>query len=150
MIPTEKIIAWLRESAMGKEGQDRIRMRETADRLEQLTIENLNLKSMVEQLQEINDREDRKNLPLICYIGDTIYVLIDTLFHKKEMRVAKVTGFRRGKNKRYVTYRYEHGIHYFESSVPVDDLGVVWFLSQEESEAALAKVNNDVTIKEEE
>ena len=66
MIPTEKIIAWLRESAMGKEGLDRIRMREIADRLEQLTIENLNLKSMVEhlensyqQLHEINARLNR-------------------------------------------------------------------------------------------
>lgn len=64
MIPTEQIINWLRESAMGKEGLDRIRMREAADRLEQLKIENLNLKSMVEQLQESNDRTFKSNLTM--------------------------------------------------------------------------------------
>lgn len=88
------------------------------------------------------DRQGRIEPPLICYIGDTIYVLIDTFSSKKEMRVAKVTGFRRGENKRYVTYRYKGIHHYFESSVPVDDLGKAWFLSQEEAEAALAKDNN--------
>ena len=78
MIPTEQIINWLRESAMGKYGQDRIRMRETADRLEQLTIENMNLKSMVEQLdnsyqqlQEINDRTFQSNLAM----GDDLKVM---------------------------------------------------------------------------
>lgn len=50
MIPTEQLIDRLREIAMGKEGQDRRLMRETADRLEQLKIENLNMKSMVDEL----------------------------------------------------------------------------------------------------
>ena len=95
------------------------------------------------------ERQGRIEPPLICYIGDTIYVLIDTLSPKKEMRVAKVTGFRRGSIKRYVIYRYKGIHHFFESSVPVDELGKTWFLSQEEAEAALAKDNN-VLNKEEE
>ena len=65
MIPTEQIIDWLRESAKGQQWPDRLRMREIADRLQQLKqerdalkIDKLNLTSMVEQLEKIRAERD--------------------------------------------------------------------------------------------
>lgn len=65
MIPTKKIIEWLRESAKGNDWPDKARKREIADRLEQLTMERdalkidkLNLTAMVEQLEKVRAERD--------------------------------------------------------------------------------------------
>ena len=102
------------------------------------------LRNNINRLRELLGLEKEGRLVVLppYKIGDTIYVLIDTVTAKKEMRVATITGFRSGSKKQYVTYRYKGIHHWFESSEPVDELGKTWFFSQEEAEAALAKDNN--------
>lgn len=92
------------------------------------------------------EREGRLDVRPRCKIGDTIYVLIykffDVFSSKIEIQRCTITGFRRGMFRQYTTFRYMKGGVPFDSSVPVDELGETWFLSQEEAEAALAKDNN--------
>ena len=87
------------------------------------------------------EREGRLYVRPPFQVGDTLYLLITT-FNSYEMREATITGFRAGKNYQYVTYRLNKP-PYFESSVKVDELGKIAFLSQEEAEAALEKMKEE-------
>lgn len=102
------------------------------------------LRKNIDHLRELMKAEREGRLMVLppCKIGDTIYVITYTFSKKLEIREGTITGFRKGTRLQYVIFRYWNGGVPFDSSVPVEDLGKAWFLSQEEAEAALAKVNN--------
>ena len=111
------------------------------------------LRKNIDHLRELLVAEKEGRLVVLppCKIGDTIYVLITT-FTSFEIRKGKITGFRSGTKKQYVTYRLNTP-PYFESSVSVDKLGKTAFMSSGEAEAALAAIlaeDNNVPNKEEE